>query len=595
MSDVVSTQSSAPNTIPGFPLFVSTAMVVGLGLSYFVLQLPHSRWVMLSSLVVGGIIALFKLEFPAFFFPSHTNWPILFLIPFCGLIAGFGYGYTGLPGGIFVQIALVLGSFGLSILLNTNLFVSSRNGERSLLWRLMPLSSICFGGILLVASMIMGRNRFLLYGSVATILIYPILYIVLRLKHYPILALSSMLLGMWPLLFRINIMYWITIGLGFALIVLAFFRTAKDNLPSVFPATAIYVTGFIYIIWLILSLMISPIATSGSSVKVVFCISQLVFLFGMLQNMRSKEDLYSVVLGYLIGASIVIGFLIFNTWQQITHFNPIVFLFSGIRITVIDQNPNAAIPPALTTLLFAFAFFINKRGLIQYAALFVVSICLFLLFLSGSRSSQIAFLVVGVLFTAREPKWRKFTFGGLAVLVVLITAAYIINPEVTKILTRARNMDSGRLELWRGVWEMIQRRPLFGFGPDAGRVCLPQYINEFTTTYLTGLGGRAHNIFFSEIIESGFVGFLLLSTIYFFMWRWLKRIPNRESSPWKFAAMSIFIAYTFRGLFQSDGILFIHSVLGECYPPLLALIVATGDVLPDTTDKSTFFLEKELN
>jgi len=565
---------------PALPLLVTSFFVSVIGISYWFLHLPNSLIILTVSLILSAILFFARYDLPSFVYPNHPNWIPKVIIPFIGFATALLYYKSGLRGGIFVSTGIVIGSFGLSILLTTNLIFAIRQSVRAPLIRLLPLSAILAAIVCTALLYFTGNKVTGLIVCAFILLAIPVAVIVHRFLHYSLLSFTTLCLAAWPAIILPK-GSWYVEAFGPILIVCAFIRNAKSDNKSFFPATAIYVVSGLYLIWNIVALVFSPIPDSVSAFKIFSIVGQVLFLFGILENLRTRSDLYAVIFGFLVGTAIILVIMLQSTWHQITHIDPLRFFVYGIRATVGDQNANNAVIPILGGALLTLAIAIKVRGFAQYVSIIFSLLCIGVILLSGSRSAEVALFGGGLIMTAKYPKWRRILLTSTLLLLVAIGIAYLVNPTATKILTRTRRLDSGRLLLWQTAWNLTLKHPFVGYGPNTSKDLLPLFVASYSASGIFWKGGKAHNALISEGFESGLIGMALLILIYIFMWRFIIKIPDREDSPWKLAAIGLFVGYILRSFFETSGFLFVQSSLGDCYQSLLALIIVTGEILPN--------------
>lgn len=161
----------------------------------------------------------------------------------------------------------------------------------------------------------------------------------------------------------------------------------------------------------------------------------------------------------------------------------------------------------------AILFLLWHRGHWRVAAVLpLAAFGLFTLLAADSRSSLLALLVGIALVLARQSLWRL----GLALLALvagLILLETVPLRQVTTLLSGAsRSGDptevftlTGRTELWEFVWERILAAPWLGYGYNAGKFVLPQFLGIGT------LVEDAHNMWLQNLLSVGAVGTLPLA------------------------------------------------------------------------------------
>jgi len=149
---------------------------------------------------------------------------------------------------------------------------------------------------------------------------------------------------------------------------------------------------------------------------------------------------------------------------------------------------------------------------------------------SFSRGGMLALMITGFvsfLFVARKPSHVAI------VLRMLLLAFRLAGPEVcqrfSSTFVDAEERDrsaSSRLDFWGACWDVMQKEPLFGVGPDQWLLIAPAY--GFGRTY-------AHSLWMQTGAEMGFPGLGLLLAFYgLCIWRlWpLTRKRSNVPDPW---------------------------------------------------------------
>lgn len=199
----------------------------------------------------------------------------------------------------------------------------------------------------------------------------------------------------------------------------------------------------------------------------------------------------------LIIIAFVIHFLLSLVGIKVTAFSE----YSGLLL-----NPNGfGMWVAVLSLLVLSARPDNKYSNILF---FIVS--LYLVFISGSRTSLLA-LLVGVLIISMPYRVIKSKFFKLAFVFGLFLLSFLIvystvymdlssyNEAVKE--TSGKNLQSGRHLIWPAVMESVWIKPWFGWGSGAG-------LNDiFDRTF------SVHNAYLQTLMQNGFLGLLLMLSI----------------------------------------------------------------------------------
>jgi putative inorganic carbon (hco3(-)) transporter len=157
--------------------------------------------------------------------------------------------------------------------------------------------------------------------------------------------------------------------------------------------------------------------------------------------------------------------------------------------------------------LVGYVTFAGKRA--RTLALAVAGLCIFALIFTQERSVWVG-AVAGLLCAglASPQLRRRLPLAALAI-VAGIAVAFVLVPglqqrTVERIGDQRTEWD--RLNLNKAAENMIEARPLFGFGLGTFQAKSPSYFEQNQNFPLTNTGGELHNVFLSTAAELGLVG-----------------------------------------------------------------------------------------
>ena len=137
-----------------------------------------------------------------------------------------------------------------------------------------------------------------------------------------------------------------------------------------------------------------------------------------------------------------------------------------------------------------------REACFRAGLLTVTLLLMFCLILTFSRAGWLAFLVAGTLMFLLLPRKKFFLVLG-AVFIILIFALPGVSERA--VTTLHSGGDSGRFQLWKGTWAMIQEHPFLGKGVGT-------YM-DFFQDYVKGRGAMyAHNCYLQMGAEVGAFG-----------------------------------------------------------------------------------------
>jgi putative inorganic carbon (hco3(-)) transporter len=182
-----------------------------------------------------------------------------------------------------------------------------------------------------------------------------------------------------------------------------------------------------------------------------------------------------------------------------------------------------------------------QRGVAIMTAL----LCSAALVLTLTRSVWVGAAVATVITMLAHPRLRRWLVPVLvgSALVTVATVATVPGLE-TKVLAREsqRGPIYDRLNLNRAALNMVEARPLTGFGWDRFKDVGTNYfqIGDFPLT--AGVGVGVHNAYFSHLAELGLVGTSLwLLSLLLAIWLALSRRGPPELHAWRYGLLAIAI------------------------------------------------------
>jgi hypothetical protein len=255
--------------------------------------------------------------------------------------------------------------------------------------------------------------------------------------------------------------------------------------------------------------------------------------------LRKQRALY----GFYVALAAVVGFWTLDAWMQMLTGWSLRGAAEPERISGLFGADDPKLGPVLAVLsplvLWSAMRHAGRAGLILAFLLLLGPVLL-----SGSRSAWIAFGVVSLLFIRREAgSLARFAGVCAACGVVLLAAGAIAWKTSTRFDTRLQRSllalggsaqaineaSTGRLDIWRTGWRVIQAHPLFGVGVRGFRYAYPKYApanDHFLVAENCGDGVgacHAHQIVVEVLAETGIAGGLLWLAGLGLAWRGWRR------------------------------------------------------------------------
>ena len=346
------------------------------------------------------------------------------------------------------------------------------------------------------------------------------------LKTGLLFLLTLALAHFWSSGFRDAIIW----GAFAALVVLAVTKKYSLQFNAIIVAAAIYLT------WSLISALYS--VDRALSLREWLKLAELVaatFVIG--QILRTKKSIDRSLL-FIVGALTIIYLYDIGVylaklgrqwqwgerWDQLPHYNA----------------PNIYSALIIAVLPFAFYQISQQPKSIVRTIIIAIHICagLFLLYVLGSRTAQVALIVIifGRVIFVKE--WKK-RIAGIALFIICGALIFVLNPRFRD--PTARNMF-GRDENWRRTARLIKQAPLLGYG----------YGNKiYQKVYHGALKKKsrirfehAHNVFLEVAFESGAIGLAayipIWAALFLGAWR-IYRSGDRRS---RTLGISILLAFS---------------------------------------------------
>lgn len=218
-------------------------------------------------------------------------------------------------------------------------------------------------------------------------------------------------------------------------------------------------------------------------------------------------------------------------------------------------------------LLVVYAFFVllglssarKSKRLFSWVALAVLIVGLTY---SASRASMLAVLVVIVVLTARYyVSSRKIFISATYITVVSLGLSFLLLPLVfgpqalpqlpdlnqltsdeQSLQLFGKRAETGRLDIWAGLFEYIEQRPLAGWGAGV----TPEDLTGVIPESLTGNSLSAHNGYLQIWLQLGVVGMILQTLLFVTLLLFLFRRRNRVAR----VALAVLLGLILREMFE---------------------------------------------
>ena len=281
----------------------------------------------------------------------------------------------------------------------------------------------------------------------------------------------------------------------------------------------------VFLLWNLLSVTwsVSSAATISACVRDSQLAGMVLLCWAFIS---SSEDIARLFASYTVGASLALGFTIWNFAHGITYLGTMDsrYVASGF-----DPNEMAIIfvlgVPMAVQLSLDSASKSRRHWAMMYLPAAIVGTVL-----TGSRTGSIA-LTVALLFSGRVLLSGSFgkkavvtLLAGLSVALIMIVASESERARVGSVATEtfAGTLTEGglsqRFEVWNCAWQLFREYPFFGVGAGAFAPAVARYYGKPIV---------AHNTYISILVETGTIGFALCTLMIVVVLSQMKRIEFR--------------------------------------------------------------------
>jgi len=289
-------------------------------------------------------------------------------------------------------------------------------------------------------------------------------------------------------------------------------RDGRGGLVSTNPTLA-YLLGAL-IVYAALSLTWAELPERGVGALGRYALNAVLLLI-VVGTLHRRREAIGLVTAYVVGAtaSALYGVL-FTSEADIS--DPVGRVSGGIG----DANELSAVLVAGFVLSVGLSLVTRRSPILQAGAWAGAVVCLVGSFLTLSRGGFVALALVLVASIVLGGRWR----GGavwIAVLVALSGIFYfgaLAPPEALERLTEV-NGGTGRTDIWRVGWRMVQDQPVLGVGVGNFQTASIHYLLEpggiERDEFIVDRPLVAHNTYLHVLAELGVIGLVAFVLIIF--------------------------------------------------------------------------------
>lgn len=281
----------------------------------------------------------------------------------------------------------------------------------------------------------------------------------------------------------------------------------------------IHMSFYLVIIMIIMGVVIS-FSIKGSIKQFLFDICAVIMSFLIIFNIKKYEDIKKL-LNYIALGFFIVG--LYGIYLKFTgmyiNSNDKLVLTEGLRIERMSStldNPNNLAEFILLFLPIIFSMFLNEKSKFYKALLFIiVSIGLYVLIMTYTRTAWIAFLISFLIFIMFYDFKLLPIFLGIFIFVLPFLPSTIISRFDTIINFTKDSSFKHRINIWNVVRDLIRDYGFTGIGLGNS-----VFISEYSkyTNFLSTKAMHSHNLILNIWVEMGIVG------VFSFLWFIIRNI-----------------------------------------------------------------------
>lgn len=298
----------------------------------------------------------------------------------------------------------------------------------------------------------------------------------------------------------------------------------------------------------------------------------LIGLYGAYYRKSVTKNCFEKMCDLIVALSVLAAIYGLYQFNQISIANGRTFLEFHIfnsptrRITSTFMNANIyAMIIDFVCVICMYRFVKNENILYRIFYFIVALFNFFVLYLTGSRTALLPFVVIFPIFLYCI-RWKKLFITSI-VLELCVCGLVFLKPNL---IPRISDMSTfaSRIKIWKTAFLCISMHPFFGWGP--------QTYKQFYPLVHGHKAPHAHNIYIDSILSYGIMGTLILLAYIFLLNKEIFTSNTRKENPALFGMMMCFIA-----------IVLIYGLL-DC----TLNIVATGTLCFIILNSACMYLEK---
>ena len=226
---------------------------------------------------------------------------------------------------------------------------------------------------------------------------------------------------------------------------------------------------------------------------------------------RTPRDAIAVLTAFVIGATAAVLYGITIAGVDPTPYGEAARISSG------DENANELASTLVASMALALGLAFAMRGspAFRVAMLAMAAVAFFGIVLTVSRSGLVSLGVAALAAIVFSGRWRAAAVA-LSTTVAVLAVGYFafFAPDVARERITEANGGTGRTDIWRVAWRMVEDQPVQGVGAGNFRTSSIHYLLApgalQRSDFIVDTQKVAHNVYLETLAELGVIGLAFL-------------------------------------------------------------------------------------
>ena len=270
-------------------------------------------------------------------------------------------------------------------------------------------------------------------------------------------------------------------------------------------------------------------------------------IIGLLYVFRFHKNKYKTLVNNQLLLSIIPACCFVQALYGIGQFAGWFQASNGFRVTGSFDNPAGFAACLCVGAPFFWYFILNKNSFKKWMIIIALVIVGMAIVFSASRAGIVSFLSVLLLFG-----FRYLPFGRTKK--ILLSAIFLLS-LLAGLYFLKKDSANGRILIWQCSWEMIQDKPLLGFGPGGFKANYMNYQADYFASHPDSPFGwladnidRPFNEYVLLLVHYGLLGFAVFLAFVILLWKIYRNHPPSlltSIAGWCLLSIAVFALFSY--------------------------------------------------